>query len=129
MNWTPYHYVEVLVDFYYRKAQRALRYQYEWQQEHINDSFLCVAWYSNSLEFLRFENNQGLFDYRSRFHTDAQRSFLNSFGIHVNYDELCTKVRSCRVNANYILEVDSILEGADKSKKVNSALGLSPHIV
>lgn len=133
MSWTPYHYVEVLVDFYNRKALRALRFQYEWQQEHIDDPYLCIAWYNNFLGYLKDVHyvdvhkdvNIKVFPFY-----DARNWFLQSFGLNVvSVDYICSVVNSRLDNSVYQLEVDSILEGADKSKKVNSLVGLSPHIV
>lgn len=70
-----------------------------------------------------------MLDYRSRFHTDAQKSFLNSFDVHDSYDDMCAKLKVVRVKSDYVSEVDNICLNADKSKKVNSLVGLSPHIV
>lgn len=128
-GWTPYHYVEVLVSFYYRKAMRALRYQYEFQQDHIHDPYVCFAWYYNTEDFLKPELMSNFLDYRYRYHTDAQLSFYNSFGVHDSYEDLCVKLQAIRSQKDYVSEVDDICFNADKSKKVNSLVGLSPHIV
>ena len=133
MSWTPYHYVEVLVDFYNRKAHRALCYQYEWQQEHIDDPYLCIAWYNNSLDYLKDVHYVDIHkdaDMKVFPFYDARNWFLQSFGFHAeSVDDICSVVLSRLDNSYYQLEVDSILEGADKSKKVNSLVGFSPHIV
>ena len=133
MSWSPYHYVEVLDDFYYRKAQRALCYQYQWQQDHIDDPFLCIAWYSNYKEFLSdvlyFDIHKDL-DIKCFLSYDVRNWFLESFGLYAENVSYIMSVVADRLNNKvYQLEVDSILIGADKSKKVNSLVGLSPHIV
>lgn len=51
MRWTPEFYVDVLVRFYYRKAMRALRYQYEFLDQHSDDPYVCLAWYYNTEDF------------------------------------------------------------------------------
>ena len=128
MHWTPYHYVEVLVDFYYRKAMRALRYQYQFQQENINNPCKCVGWYNNYDEFLSdsFQYPNPLVSVFSARHNDAVRWFLGSFGLG-SYDK--EKIEEQIDNSLYVLEVDDIIKNADKSKKVNALVGPSPHII
>ena len=128
MGWSPYRYVEILVDFYYRKAMRALRFQYEFQQENINNPYRCIGWYYNYYEFLNdsFQYDNPLVSVFSARHSDACRWFLSSFGLTFFRKEDIEKELD---NSLYVLEVDDIIKNADKSKKVNALVGQSPHIV
>ena len=129
MSWTPYHYVEVLVDFYYRKAMRALRLQYEWQKENISDPYKCISYYYNCDDFLSFSDYDSfLLSLSSSLRRDRVSWFLQSFGLTIeSFDP--DKLKIAQDSSKYQMEVDSIIESADKSKKVNSVVGLSPHIV
>ena len=128
MSWTPYHYVEVLVEFYYRKAMRALRYQYELQQQNIDEPFKIIGWYYNWESYLKEgEFSTVGFDLRSSRQFDSRRWFLSSFGLGYPFDY--DNVKTCIDNSSYIVEVDDIIKNADKSKKANSLVGNSPHIV
>lgn len=128
MHWTPYHYVEVLVNFYYRKAMRALRFQYQFQQDNINNPYKCIGWYYNYDDFLSdsFQYDNSLVSVFSAWHSDACRWFLGSFGL-CSYDK--EKIKEQLDNSLYVLEVDDIIKNADKSKKVNALVGQSPHII
>lgn len=129
MNWSPYHYVEVLVDFYYRKAMQALRYQYEWQESHISDPYRCVVWYYNWKDFLKDADfNRDIYPLQLCRVSDSRAWFLMSFGItHFNFDY--GEFTASLDDSLYRKDVDSIIESADKSKKVNVLCGLDPHIV
>lgn len=132
MKWTPYHYVEVLVDYYYRKDIRLLRYQYELQQRLIDNPYKCIGWYSNWYDFIFKDNEEitrsGQFFALSAFrHVDSVSMFLHSFGIYYDLDR--SVIEKALDNSDYILEVDDILANADKSKKVNAVANLDPHIV
>lgn len=128
MAWTPYHYTEVLVDFYTRREFFLLRVQYEFQINHINDPYLCIGWYSNWKDFIE----DGSFDSKGYFlgsvrYIDASRWFVSSFGLSWPIQK--EKIDSAVDNYLYQKEVDNIIAFADKSKKVNSVVGLDPHIV
>lgn len=128
LGWTPYHYVEVLDEFYYRKAQRALRYQYEFQQNNINNPLLCIAWFYNYKDFLNDTYVNEKFPLSSYRRFDSVSWFLASFGLdRCSFD--VSLVQASFDSSVYQKEVDSIIDNADKSKKVNSKVGLSPHIV
>ena len=128
MNWSPFHYVEVLVEYYYRKEQRALRYQYEFQQKNISNPYLCMSFYSNFTEIVLDHDYSCNFPSLSRM-SELCRQFILSFGLdpytEFNYGTFLSYSNNC----DYESEVDSIISFADKSKKVNSVSGLSPHIV
>lgn len=127
MSWTPYYYTEVLVDFYYRKAMSALRFQYEFQEAHINDPFICIAWFNNWQSWLTEPCNTSYWFTR---HYDTRCWFLQSFGLDVNMpDWYFDNIKAVSDNYHYVLECDDIISSADKSKKVNSLVGLAPHIV
>lgn len=127
MNWTPYHYVEVLVDFYYRREQDSLRYQYQFQLENINNPYLCMSWYSNFRDLREDYLQYSKFPWLSRY-VEVYLQFLSSFGFDVDsfsivdFDSVCN-------NDDYISQVDDIISLSDKSKKVNAVSGLAPHIV
>lgn len=129
LGWSPYHYVEVLVDFYYRKAMQSLRYQYEFQKKNIDNKYLCIAWYYNYKDFINADINvlEG-FDIRCVRRSDSVRWFLDSFGLFYS-DDLFDKISSSFDSSSYEKEVDSIIEFSDKSKKVNAKVGVSPDIV
>lgn len=126
LHWTPYHYVEVLDEFYYRKAQSALRYQYDFQQQNIDNPYLCLSWYFNLLDYLNDSDSNENYPLSSERFNDSRRWFLSSFGISVfDYNAY---LAACD-NSDYVKECDDIIENADKSKKVNSLVGISPDIV
>lgn len=129
MSWTPRHYVDVLYDFYYRKSMMLLKMQYEFQIEHFNEPYLCIAYFLNFESFLSdsFNYSSPLVKVQSARHDDAVLWFLQSFGFNNDFD--INMVKSCCDNSLYQLEVDDIVINADKSKKVNSVSGISPHIV
>ena len=130
MNWTPFHYVEVLDQFYYRKAQRALRLQYEFQQAHIDNPYLCIGYYYNWKDYLKDAFSIcSCYPLSSVRFLDSREWFVNSFGFTPENRLYFDKVLSAIDNSLYQKEVDSIIEVSDKSKKVNSLVGLSPHIV
>lgn len=130
MGWTPFHYVEVLDQFYYRKAQRALRLQYEFQQKYIDNPYICIGYYFNWRDYLGdsvgFRTEYKLSSYRL---LDSRLWFLKSFGFGYENPFDADMVFSAIDNSLYQKEVDSIIEVSDKSKKVNSVVGQSPHIV
>ena len=126
MDWTPYHYVDVLVGFYYRKAMRALRYQYELQEKMISDPYKCIGFYNNWESFVFDKSDPNLYSISSLGHLENVRQFLSSFGLST-LDK--NKVYQSVDNCQYVLEVDQIIHDADKSKKVNALVGDSPHIV
>ena len=126
MNWTPCHYVDVLVQYYYRKDMRLLRYQYEWQQQNIDNPYKCMAWYSNIFDYLD-DSDFNIYDYplsASRIF-DSRLWFIQSFGFTHVCDEDIKKYLN---NDLYRSEVDTIVELSDKSKKINSLTGLDPYV-
>lgn len=130
MSWTPVHYVYVLDKYYYLKAQSALKYQYEWQEKHIGDPYLCCLFYSNVLDFIDDCSGIRNFEINSPYHDDVVREFFRSFGLLFDSsikDKLIEY--SSKVFDSYFSEVDDIWINMDKSKKVNSISGLAPHIV
>lgn len=124
-GWTPYHYVEVLDEFYYRKAQRALKYQYEFQQNNINNPLLCIAWYYNYKDFLSDDYGSSEFPLSSVRRIDSISWFLSSFGFDKSRFDIGW-IKDSFDKSVYESEVDTIISLSDKSKKVNAKVGLSP---
>ena len=80
-GWSVFHYVDVLQNYYYLRSQDALKYQYEWQESHISDKFLCISWYSNFVDFFKDVCDINSFKVNKPFHYDVVLAFLSSFGL------------------------------------------------
>lgn len=119
---TPFHYVYVLDQIYYKIAMRALKMQYEFLESKRGNYMASLALYLNLVDYIE----------RYAFLSSSEKLMLDYFfeDYHI-YD--CPRKDDLFYNdpefTSYVNEVSDIVSNMQKMPKFNELTGRSPHIV